>query len=287
MGLAHARLFGQAAATGVVQAPIPLQVLAGVSMSLMQDAPGQVEGVPAAVSLQAVGPVPVPLQVPSFPQGGAAVQRASAPLAGMVPQVPLARPVRAMLQAWQVLPQATLQQKPSTQFPPLHWAPMVHAWPTGVSVQVPAVTSHALPFTQSPSTVHIVLHDMVVVSQFKVPHDVVVPAVQVAVVVLHVPAVVCMKDIPLPLHEAAPQETAVVVGQVSVPLQLAAGITDERSVEQAAARQRVPFFLAQTPPAAHAPVFPQFMPVAAGHMASVVPAVTDVQVPIEPASTHD
>jgi hypothetical protein len=277
-------LFGHAAATGVVQAPIPSQVLAGVSMSLMQEAPGQVEAVPAAVSLQAVGPVPVPLHVPSLPHGGAATQRESAPLAGMVPQVPLARPVRAMLQAWQVLPHATLQQKPSTQLPPLHCAPMVHAWPTGVSVQVPAVTSHALPLTQSPSAAQVVLHDIVVVLQFRVPHDVVVPAVQVAVMLLQVPAVVCMKDIPLPVQEAAPQEAGVGVGQVSVPLQVAAGITDVKSVEQAALRHVcvLPHF-AHTPPAAHAPVLPQFMPLAAGHVPSTFPAASAVHVPIEPA----
>lgn len=84
---------------GVVQLPVPLQVLAGVNMSPVHDAAGQVAGVPAAVCLQAVGPVAVPVQVPSFPHGGAATQRESAPPAGMVPQVPFARPVRARLHA--------------------------------------------------------------------------------------------------------------------------------------------------------------------------------------------
>ena len=89
-----------------------------------------------------------------------------------------------------MLPQATLQQKPSTQFPPLHCAPIVQAWPTGVSVQLPAVVSHAFPFAQSLSVAHAVRQAVFVALHLKVPHDEVVPATQVAA--LHIPAVVCV-----------------------------------------------------------------------------------------------
>lgn len=277
--LAQDRFIGHAAAVGVVQAPVPLQLLGGVSMSFEHIAPGQVDVTPAAVTLQAVGPFPVPLHVPSFPQGGAGVQRVSAPFAVMLPHVPLARPVRAMLHAWQVLPQATLQQNPSIQFPPLHCPLMVQACPTGVSVQVPAVVSQALPFAQSVSTVQAVLHDMVVLLQLKGPHEVVLPATQAPA--LQVPAVVCMNDMPLPEHEAAPHETGVGVGQVSVPLQVAAGTMDE-PMHVATLQVVVLPFLAQAPPAAHAPVLPHVFAAAAGHSGSTVPVVTDVQVPVEP-----
>lgn len=176
---------------------------------------------------------------------------------------------------------ATLQQKPSTQFPPLHWVtPGVHAWPTGVSVHMPVAVSQALPFTQSVSTVHIVLHDMVAASQFRLPHDVVVPGTQAPA--LHVPAVVCENDIPLPEQEAAPQETGAGVGQVSVPLHVEAG-TMEAPMHVAALHWVVLPFLAQAPPDAHAPVLPHIPAAAAGHNGSTVPAVTEVQLPIDPA----
>jgi hypothetical protein len=119
---AQDRCMGQGAAVGVVHAPMPLQVLAGVSMSAVQEAPGQVAGVPAVTSLQA----PAPSHVPLLPQGGAGVQRVSAPFGEMREQVPLACPVRAMLQAMQVAPQAVLQQKLSTHLPPLHCRSVMH-----------------------------------------------------------------------------------------------------------------------------------------------------------------
>lgn len=106
----------QGIAAGVVQRPVPSQLLAGVNMSLAHDAAGQVEVTPAAKTLHA----PVPLHVPSFPQGGAATQRASVPLAETFAHVPFVPPVRVALHAMHVAVQAVLQQKPSTQFPPLH-----------------------------------------------------------------------------------------------------------------------------------------------------------------------
>jgi hypothetical protein len=131
---------------------------------------------------------------------------------------------------------------------------------------------------------------MVVASQFKAPHELVVPAVQVPVLALQVPAVVCMNDIPLPLHEAAPHETgAGAGGQVPVPLHVVAA-TDEFPMHEAA-RQTFPDFWAQAPLAAHLPVvapgaltsFPQPIAVVSGtHSGSTVPGVTEVQVPAEP-----
>jgi EamA domain-containing membrane protein RarD len=41
----------------------------------------------------------------------------------------LAWPVLALLHAWQVPPQAVLQQNPSTQVPLVHWFGAVHAVP--------------------------------------------------------------------------------------------------------------------------------------------------------------
>jgi len=85
----------------------------------------------------------------------------------------------------------------------------------------------------------------------------------------------------LPEHMAAPHDIADGVGQVSVPLQVAAGISDE-PMHIAALQVVVLPFLAQVPPAAQAPVLPQVFAAAAGHSGSTVPVVTDVQVPIEP-----
>jgi len=100
---------------------------------------------------------------------------------------------------------------------------------------------------------------------------------------LHVPAVVCEKLAPLPEHIAAAHGTDVGVGQVSAPLQKAAGIEDMTSALHMAAAHILVFpHLAHAPPEAHRPVLPQFVPVAAGHRASEVPEVTLVHVPVEP-----
>jgi hypothetical protein len=73
----------QACGAGVTHEPLPLQVVAGCTTPLEQDDPAP-QLVPEAVCLH----WPAPLQVPSFPQGGAATHRASLPLVVMGAQVP-------------------------------------------------------------------------------------------------------------------------------------------------------------------------------------------------------
>lgn len=131
---------------GVTQVPEPSQAGAGLRVPLVQDAVPQL--VPATVLRQA----PAPLQVPSLPHGGAAVQRASAPPLLMGAQVPLAWPVFALLHAMHV-PQVPLQQTPSTQEPEAQLAFVVHAWPRSErqalleqTLPVPQVTPHAPQF---------------------------------------------------------------------------------------------------------------------------------------------
>lgn len=105
---------------------MPLQVRALVSVPKAQVAGAQL--VPLAYNSQA----PAPLHDPVCPQVDAADDVHS--LSGSVPrviapQVPLAPPVFAALHASQSPAHAVLQQKPSTQFPEVHWLLAVHAVP--------------------------------------------------------------------------------------------------------------------------------------------------------------
>jgi len=104
----------QLAAVAVGQAPAPLQVAAAVAIPPEQLAARQL------VVVGARAQVPLPLQVPVLPQGGAATQRESAAPAVVLAQVPLAAPVLALEQAVQAPVQAVLQQNPSTQEAELH-----------------------------------------------------------------------------------------------------------------------------------------------------------------------
>jgi hypothetical protein len=120
--------------------PAPSQLPALVAVpAVHEDAP---QLVPAAADRQA----PAPLQVPSNPQGGAAVQPACGsfvPAATGV-QVP-AEP--ATLQAAHVPQLAVPQQTPSTQLPAWHSLPSAQAWPSRLSPHDPPLQT--LPGAQS------------------------------------------------------------------------------------------------------------------------------------------
>jgi hypothetical protein len=93
------------------QLPVPSQCETGVKVDPEQEA------VPQATLVELSWHAPAPSQVPVLPQGGLAVQRASAtptPMLAHMPELP---------QAWQSGQLATPQQKPSVQLPVPHsWA---------------------------------------------------------------------------------------------------------------------------------------------------------------------
>ena len=125
-----------------MQLPAPSQLPALVAVPALH------EGAPQLVPTAADRQVPAPLQVPSNPQGGRAVQP---PCGSLVPaatavQVP-ADP--ATLQAAQVPQLALPQQTPSTQLPPWHSLPILQAWPSRLSPHEPPLQT--LPGAQSPS----------------------------------------------------------------------------------------------------------------------------------------
>jgi hypothetical protein len=100
---------------GVTQEPLPLQTVAGCATPPEHEGPA-----PQLVPAGATWHWPAPLQVPSLPQGGLAVQRPSAPPLTTAAQVPSGCPVRALVQALHAVLQALLQQTPSTQAPLAH-----------------------------------------------------------------------------------------------------------------------------------------------------------------------
>ena len=104
----------QVAVTAVGQAPLRLQLAAAVAVPLAQLAARQ------EVVAGATAQVPVAVQAPVFPQGGAATQRASVVPATTLAQVPLVPPVLAAEQAVQLPVQALLQKNPSTHAPDVH-----------------------------------------------------------------------------------------------------------------------------------------------------------------------
>src|SRR3954470_11158205 len=94
--------------------------------------PPEQEVVPKAVPLMYFWQAPTPSQTPLRPQDGPPSSGQSA--SGSVPsvtalQVPLAPPVLAAEQAWQVPLQGASQQKPSTQLPDVHWEPLLQLAP--------------------------------------------------------------------------------------------------------------------------------------------------------------
>ena len=107
--------------------------------------------------------MPLPSQVPSVPQVAAvaSVQAASGSVpAGMFVQVPRV-PVSA--HDAQVPEQVEAQQTPCWQRPEAQAPAAVQVWPSGASVQVPAL--QMLGDVQSPSTVQAILQILLVASQ--------------------------------------------------------------------------------------------------------------------------
>lgn len=138
----------------VWQTPAPSQVLAGVNVDTVHDAPTQV--VPATQRRHA----PAPLHEPSNPQ--LKVVSCGHSLRGSVPALagrhwPLAAPVSAAAHALQLPVHAVSQHTPSTQLPLAHSGPAAHTVPSvfGVTHTVPI---QALPAAQSRFDVHDVLH---------------------------------------------------------------------------------------------------------------------------------
>jgi len=107
------------------QAPIGLAVVEPVQLA----APQLVPSVP-------LRQLPLPSQVPSFPQGGfVAVQL---PCGSMLPAgTAWQEPVPPRLQTWQVAQLAVEQQTPSTQLPLSHSAPAAQSWPRRLRPQAP------------------------------------------------------------------------------------------------------------------------------------------------------
>ncbi len=139
----HWRWPGQAVAIWA-QVPAPSQAPPGLLIAFVQLGAPQL--VPTLVFRQA----PIPLQVPSKPQGGAGVQRwwGSALPTGTELHVP-ALPVR--LQTWQVSQLDVEQQTPSTQLPLAHSAPSEQIWPRRLRPHDPFVQN--CPGAQSASAV--------------------------------------------------------------------------------------------------------------------------------------
>ena len=136
--------------TGAGQVPVPVQVAAGVKVVPLQLAARQ--DVVAGARAQ----VPLPVQVPVLPQGGAATQRESAAPAVTLEQVPLAAPVLAFEQAVQAPVQTVLQQNPSTQAPDAHWLAAVQAVPVAL-LATQALDEQKSPLAQSVSAAQEVL----------------------------------------------------------------------------------------------------------------------------------
>jgi hypothetical protein len=131
---------------GAQAAIVCLQVPAPSQLPVLVAVPAVQEGMPQLVPVAADRQAPAPLQVPSNPQGGAAMQP---PCGSLVPaatavQVPAAP---ATLQAAQVPQLAVPQQTPSTQFPPWHSPPIAQAWPSRLRPQEPPLQT--LPGAQS------------------------------------------------------------------------------------------------------------------------------------------
>jgi len=124
---------------------------------------------------------PAPLQVPVLPQGAAAAHWPEgavvpAAIAAQVPRLPV------RLQALQVPQGPVPQQTPSVQKPLMHWLAVVQACPLGLSAQLLLVPEpwQVVGATQSVSAVQVVLQTLLVVSQTKLPAQVVgVAAAQV------------------------------------------------------------------------------------------------------------
>jgi hypothetical protein len=176
--------------------------------------PAAPQGVPGATCSQ----LPAPSQLPSLPQLAAAHWPVGAARpAVMLAQVPSATPVSAWVHAWQVLPQAVLQQMPETQFPLAHCVLAVHAMPSVPVPVVVVVLVEVVVVVVPPVPVVVVVVPVVVVVVVSVV--VVVPVEVVVVVVPPVPVVVSVEVVVVvvpPVPVVVPVEVVVVVPPVPV-----------------------------------------------------------------------
>jgi hypothetical protein len=156
-------------ATGVAQVPAPEQNAAGVKADVVALQEAAAHETLVAPWVQA----PPPLQVPVLPQGADAAhwpEGAVVPavIAAQVPRLPV------KLQALQVPHGPVPQQTPSVQKPLMHWLAVVQACPLGLSAQLLLVPVpwQVVGATQSVSAVQVVLQTLLVVSQTKLPAQV-------------------------------------------------------------------------------------------------------------------
>lgn len=146
---AHARPPGQGVATGVEQAPAPLQAAALVTIPAAHRCGAQITLAPGAV--QAAVPVAPSTQVaPHAPAG----PHDRWPGRGL-PLIGAQTPGFAPSQAWQLPAQALLQQTPSAQKPEPHSINSVHGVPLDL---VPQDPPWQIPTLQSALVVHVPEH---------------------------------------------------------------------------------------------------------------------------------
>jgi hypothetical protein len=208
------------------------------------------DAAPQGVLDGAAAQAPAPLQVPSKPQGGAAVHRAcgSGVAAGTGWQAPA---VPATLHEAQVAQLADEQQTPSTQLPLSHSAPAPQIWPRRFFPQAPPVQT--FPGAQSPSTAQ--------------------TAVQ-----------------PVPLQAKGVQLWVVAGLQTPAPSQLRANVAVVIPFGQAGPAHCVPAAYSWQPPLpSQKPVVPQVAAPWAMHcpVESAPPAAIGEQVPALAASAQD
>lgn len=185
----------------IAQPPLPLQVDGGVNVDPLHIC------APHDVFVSACWQVPLPVQLPVFPQGMLSetghLPWSSGPPEGMLAHVPA---LPGTLQAWQVLHDGDAQQMPSTQVRP---------------VKQSLVTVQLFPCeTKFP-------HLFVIGSQL-------VPGAHCEFIVQ-----VVLQSV-VPLHENCPQELVVAVLHTPVPSQVRAFVRVVEPVGQLEAAQTVP-----------------------------------------------
>jgi hypothetical protein len=232
--------------TGITgaQVPVPVQCDIGVNVASTHDT------TPQALDAGATLHAPSPSHLPSFPHGGAGVQR----LCGSVVPAATGLQVPALpvtLHASQTPQLAVPQHTPSTQWPPSHSGPVAQAWPRRLSPHDPAL--HTRPGAQFASVAHAELQLV-------------------------------------PLHAYAPQDCVVAAPHFPAPSQVRASVAVVMPVGQLAAAHCVPAaYSAHAPVPLHMPVIlqlaaPSSLQRPAG---SGLPAGTAEQVPCLPATAHD
>jgi hypothetical protein len=200
------------------QLPLPLHVDGGVNVDPLHIC------MPHEVFVSACWQVPLPVQLPVFPQGMLAetghLPCSSAPPDGMFAHVPW---LPGTLHAWQVPHDADAQQTPSTHVRPLKQS---------------FVTVQALP------------------CETKVPHLLVMGSQLVPVAHCELTVQVVLQSV-VPLHANCPHELVVAVLHTPLPSQVRALVRVEDPAGQLDPTQTVPAaYLAQAPEPLQTPVVP-------------------------------